>query len=329
MNRFCSSSISIINSLDEISKMDGFLQDNPVTEQNYSGFIAEYNLTDMDAHCCFSPSEGQKCNQAHKHGFVVRLKDGTSSILGNNCAREKFADESLISQDLARWNNEKNRQKKLGVLSDYVSQSDEMLDNFSKIGTFLKAHSRWKEEEISSYFGVEFLRSLEERAKQQNPRVSIEAVFLKKNKDGEVLERQVVKYEIGVLEGIKVFDVGFLKNIYELAKSLFKSINSAIEISSQEKPNVVVVNNLVSSLSDYKILLNDFNELKALKEAFLKNKPEIYCYVCNEQRARNAAADKCMKSKGDASSKSKQKEFIKSLDKYFCVKYGATSINLV
>jgi len=45
--------------------------------------------------CCREKPNGQLCGEGHKWGFVAKLKDGSITIIGNYCARDKFGADAL------------------------------------------------------------------------------------------------------------------------------------------------------------------------------------------------------------------------------------------
>lgn len=328
MSDFFLSKIDFMSSLEDVFNLDGFFDDNPVTEENYSVFIAEYNLSDQEAKCCFYYPDGKKCNQSHRHGFVVRLHDGTLSILGNNCATEKFAAQSEIHSHLSRWSNEKARRKKLGTFAEYVAKSDEMLEKLNEISEYLKQFRALKAS-LRQKIGVDFFSKMEARAKNQDPNVFVEASFVKRNNDGKVMEVIKTKNKIGIIKGLKIFDIIFCNSIVVSADILKKCLSSAVKLSLEEKVNTKKINELVSSFSDYSLLLNDFEELKALVLSFQENNPMIYCYVSDKYSARLAAAAFCLDESGVRSSKNDQAKFIRVKDDLIRSELKATSISVV
>ena len=69
--------------------------------------------------CSLKRPSGALCKTPHNYGFVVRLIDGSVSIIGNECGTAKFDAESKLSRDKALYLNLKKRrdtQKRLAEL---------------------------------------------------------------------------------------------------------------------------------------------------------------------------------------------------------------------
>ena len=50
--------------------------------------------------CCVEKAKGQLYKHEHGKGWVAKKTDGTLTIMGNDCANDKFGADSKIFQDI-------------------------------------------------------------------------------------------------------------------------------------------------------------------------------------------------------------------------------------
>jgi hypothetical protein len=87
------------STFEEISNLEGFLTENPLTQENYQQIIGWYDLPEQRS-CCVQRATGTLCARMHNHGWVARLRDGSVTILGGDCAKEKFGADSTVFKDI-------------------------------------------------------------------------------------------------------------------------------------------------------------------------------------------------------------------------------------
>lgn len=81
-------SLKRFRSVEDILALPSFIPSNPVSLATFASFAGDYHLK-QPLKCCVE-EKGRLCQQAHNHGWVVNLKDGTTSIIGTDCAKTKF-----------------------------------------------------------------------------------------------------------------------------------------------------------------------------------------------------------------------------------------------
>lgn len=92
--------LTVFKSVDQIKAVGGFKPDNPVSIDQFSKFLGYYTLKPA-LKCCVAEGRGL-CGQTHNNGWVVALKNGTASIVGIDCAKNKFdSDDSFRVQRVA------------------------------------------------------------------------------------------------------------------------------------------------------------------------------------------------------------------------------------
>ncbi len=127
----------------EIRDEPGFKEDNPVSKDNYLHLIGDYRLPEQIRCCIQKRAGGGLCKQGHNYGFVVRLKDESVSIIGNQCGKNHFDAESKLARDMALYTNAKRRKETLERIAELLKGKDESLVRLRELGTaLLVAQSR-------------------------------------------------------------------------------------------------------------------------------------------------------------------------------------------
>lgn len=112
--------------MQEIESLLGFKEDNRINKDNYERIFGDYWFPD-EVRCCREKTNGQLCGEGHKWGFVAKLKDGSITIIGNYCARDKFGADAKIKADRSKYLNEKRRRERLAQLEDLLADKEKVL----------------------------------------------------------------------------------------------------------------------------------------------------------------------------------------------------------
>jgi hypothetical protein len=96
---------------EEIADLPVFLRDNPLTQENYKQIVGWYRLLEKRC-CCVQRASGALCATPHNHGWVARLRDGSITILGGDCAKEKFGADSTVFRDIGLAQNIKKAKER-------------------------------------------------------------------------------------------------------------------------------------------------------------------------------------------------------------------------
>jgi len=137
-------------SFEEIKDDPRFKPDNLVDLTNYKDLDGWYGFPEgKDIKCCIKKPNGNPCDHLHRNGWVPILADGSTTVIGGDCAREKFGAESIVlrhivaaekdikkERDLARWRElVGDRSTKLATLEaarDKTAQVDKQLSEFQQ-----------------------------------------------------------------------------------------------------------------------------------------------------------------------------------------------------
>lgn len=124
--------IRTFSTMDEITSLDEFKENNPVSKENYESILGDYHF-DEKVKCCVQNENEGLCNTEHNWGFVAKLVDGTLSIIGNDCAKNKFGADAKFNLDRSRYINEKRRRDRYDQLTPCLLKNNLCLNRLNAL----------------------------------------------------------------------------------------------------------------------------------------------------------------------------------------------------
>ncbi|WP_423159408.1 hypothetical protein [Stenotrophomonas geniculata] len=88
-------------SRDEVTAVPGFKEEQPISLETYRGLVGWYALEKKEMHCCSLRSTGTLCNTPHQKGWVAKVAGGALTIIGGDCAKQKYDADSIIMRDIS------------------------------------------------------------------------------------------------------------------------------------------------------------------------------------------------------------------------------------
>lgn len=88
-------------SRDEVVTLPGFKDEQPISLETYRGLVGWYSLEKKEMRCCSLRSTGKLCRTPHQTGWVARVADGALTIIGGDCAKQKYDADSTIMRDIS------------------------------------------------------------------------------------------------------------------------------------------------------------------------------------------------------------------------------------
>lgn len=141
--------VHAFDTIEEIKNHPGFRENNGVHKGNYKDLIGHYRFAD-EVKCCFQKDNGNLCGEDHKFGFVAILSDNSITIVGNNCAQEKFGADAKIKIDSGRYLKEQKRREKLAGLHELLKVKDARLADLQSFRARASVVKDWGETFLSS-----------------------------------------------------------------------------------------------------------------------------------------------------------------------------------
>ena len=316
-----------ITNYDEVLGLPGFLEKNLITPENFDSVFSDYQIRDRDMHCCLLSDRGL-CNHKHNFGYVIQLKDGTLSIMGNDCAEKKFGANGGIIQGINLYENTKEAEKKLGKVFDFAIRFDEYTERLGNIVVKLKNIEDFYFNLKLSIVSRNYLK-LNERYKASNTKVEVKTYKLGKPDPDNPNEEALIymgTHTIGHISSLSIFDdrnfKEFEKKVSKLREALRDALKSHNQIIEGEKIQPAVVRKRVNTILSQ---LNSFEEVESIInsrisdiEKFKKTDPQILCYLTDDYEESKIFASLSMAFHGIVNMK--EETYLRSLE----IKYSTT-----
>lgn len=295
------------SSFEEIADLPGFVPDNPLTQENYKQIVGWYRLPEKRC-CCVQRVSGTLCATPHNHGWVARLQDDSITILGGDCAKEKFGADSTVFRDIGLAQNvkkAKEREKRITQLvADGVRYEAQLQDRI----TMLKTSHRGIEDFLRS-IGEKFRTRVERMAKTGRADVVIEGEIVRhyEERGRSKQEVRVIKHRLGSLAGLSaVSKPQFVALIAEMEriKAAFIELREGRQMGRREKAE------LSARLEQCEPVLTRSRLLNEAATHFLANSALLYCFLTEDRSERARLARLAMKEAGVEGNKDQAKGWL-------------------
>ncbi len=246
-------------SMDEIMNLSGFKEENPVGKLNYECIIGHYNFP-AEVSCCWLKENGNLCKTNHKIGFVVRLKDNSTTLLGNHCANTKVDAGDKIRIDAKFYLREKKRRESIKHLKSLLMQKEEIISLVDGSIRLLEMIERSVNRFLPLLPEI-VVRKLKDMEKSRNTLISVDSIIHKEEND-----KNGNKYTKTIRQPINIGKVSGLKLIKRITYSTIQKelIETKESINSIENINI---DNLRSK---------DLNNLSAKIKRYRSISQEVY-----------------------------------------------------
>jgi hypothetical protein len=277
-----------ITNYDEVLGLPGFLEKNLITPENFDSVFSDYQIRDRDMHCCLVSDRGI-CNHKHNFGYVIKLKNGTLSIMGNDCAENKFGANGGIIQGINLYENTKKAKEKLGKVFDFAIRFDEYTERLSNIEVQLKNIEDFYFHLILIIGSRNYLK-LNERYKAANTKVEVKSYKVGQPDPDNPNDETLIymgTHTLGHIPSLNIFDdrnfKEFEKKIVKLREALRDALKTHKQIIEGEniQPTILRkrVSMIMSQLTSFDEVETTINTRVSDIEKFRKADPEILCYL--------------------------------------------------
>lgn len=312
-------------SFEEIVGLPGYLPENPLTQENYKQILGWYRLTEKRS-CCVQRASGTLCATPHNHGWVARLQDGSITILGGNCAKEKFGADSTVFRDIGLAQNIKKaqeREKRVALLIAKGAYYEAQLQSWI---IQLKTSHRGVDDFLCST-GEEFRSRIERMAKTGRADVVVEGEVVRhyEERGRSKQEIRVIKHRLGSLDGLSaVSKPQFVTLIAEMEriKSAFFELREGAQMSRKQKAE------MTACLEQCEPVLTRGRLLNETAARFMANSALLYCFVTADRSERARLARLAMKEAGVEGNKDQAKGWLADRENEIRIEMGAERIRL-
>jgi hypothetical protein len=295
------------DSFKEIADLKGFVPENPLTQENYKQIIGWYCLPEKRC-CCVQRASGTLCATLHNHGWVARLQNGSITILGGDCAKEKFGAESTVFRDIGLAQNIKKAKERENRIAQLVAEGAryeaQIQDRITRLKTSLQSI-----DDFLRGIGEQFRSRIERMAKSDSADVIVEGEIVRhyEERGRSKQEIRVIKHRLGSLAGLSaVSRPQFITLIAEMEqiKSAFSQLRESTRMGRKEKADLSVRLEQCESVLTRGRLLNE------AANRFLTNSALLYCFLTDNRSERARLAHLAMKEAGVDGNKDQAKSWL-------------------
>lgn len=305
--------------------LDGDLA-NPLTKQSYKGLVGYYNLP-TKLHCCVAKENGNLCLHEHGKGWVVEKIDGTYTLMGKDCANDKYGADSKLIKDIVHYKNAIRRQARLEKVIKHLEKRLEREKALTELRTQLDAlYSRVQQ--FVSELGPQTGRRLQDMYRSGSTQVIVNAVkYREYEEDGRSKkERSAFQHRLGVLNGLAVVARESYTPIHIAITNILHAFEAAASLGAQ--PQKGEVDALASRLDDFDRIIGQGQALLGAEAQFLGNNMELLCFVDDERADRYKCARLAMHQKGIAGNKDVAKTWLSKLETDLKQQLGVNNIEI-
>jgi hypothetical protein len=312
-------------SFEEIANLAGFLTENPLTQENYQRIVGWYHLPERRS-CCVQRASGTLCGTPHNHGWVARMQDGSVTILGGDCAKEKFGADSTVFKDIGLAQNVKKAKEREKRIAQLVAEGARYQAQLQESITQLKA----SHQAVANYLrdiGDQFRGRIERMAKTGSADVVVEGEIVRhyEERGRSKLEISVTKHRLGSLAGLSaVSRPQFVQLIAEMEqiKLAFSELQQGAQLSRKDKAE------LSARLEQCEPVLARGRLLCETAQRFLANSALLYCFLTDDRSERARLARLAMREAGIDGNKDQAKSWLADRENQIRLEMRADRIRL-
>lgn len=301
--------VRTFTSLEEIRSLEAFKGGNPINKNQYERIIGDYWLENK-VKCCFEKQNGNLCNQEHNFGFVAELKDGSITIVGNCCAKDKFGADAQIKADRSKYLNEKRRLERLQAVRKLLVEKDTRLNVINEMRGKLQ-RVIVDLNNIKGKLGEPTQRKLVDMSRTGNGKVSLEIINLRQytDDDGQIkTEKRVTPTTLGTIKGVSIFNKANFDSVYSAFNAVERTYNQVERIEEDVKSQEL--DYLTGQLGQFTTGIAQGENLVKAAVEFFKNDLTLLCFLVSDKPERYKAAHIAMEQEGISGGKDKAKQWL-------------------
>jgi hypothetical protein len=303
-----SAPVTYFESIEQIKGIDGFREDNPLTLESYHSLVGYYTFKER-VHCCVEKANGHLCKHEHGNGWLVRKTDGSLTLMGRDCANDKFGADSTVFKDIHHAENTLRREIRLSKIAGHLAHRAEReaklkalsgeLDQLSiRIADFLET------------VGTKTARRLLDMARRRNGDVFVTGVKHRESieRGQTTRERSTVNHRLGSLTGLDVLQRESYTLLYIAISNIRSAFSAAAELG--EKPSKGVIDDLAGKLDHFDHTVRQVEALLQLETQFMNNSMLLLCFLVDDRAERPKCARLAMRQNGVLGGKDHAKKWL-------------------
>lgn len=310
----------------EIRTLKDYREANPLNVDSYASIVGYYNLPER-VYCCVEKANGQLCHHEHGKGWVVRKVDGSLTIMGKDCANDKFGADSKIFRDINHVRNALRRQERLSKISTHLAVRDERVRDLHLQRQALDA-MRVRTKMFLDELGPKVTLRLLGMARSRNGDVVVTGVKYRDdlNDPKAKQERSTLRHRLGTLAGLSCLSQDAYAPLYTGIASILDAYDAAANLG--EKPSKGIVDALATRLDQYEPLVRGVQALAQEETRLLANQMLLLCFLVDDRTERPRCARKAMQQANIPGGRDHAKTWLSEQDALLAAQLGMQRIEI-
>jgi hypothetical protein len=318
--------VRTFQSEEEIRQQPGFLENALVAKGNYARLLGDYRLPERLS-CCLQRAAGHRCSVKHNYGFVVKLKDETVSIIGNQCGNTTFGAESALAKDMKLYANEKARQEALRRLGEILAMREAAESSVAGMYSQLKDLTERSRKRLTE-FGDYAAHRIRAMSRVESNRVTVTGVRLRPYvEDGQnKTERTTIEITAGTLLGLSIFRSELVTSLQETLRGIAAAYREAETLDGSA--TTTTLSRVASAVSQLESVLRNGQELLAAEGSFERCDWSCLPFLAKETGDRVRLARMALTQANLPSNKDRGKEYIHRLEMDLKSRHGVQKLEI-
>lgn len=301
------------SALHEIEREPGYAAENPIHLGVYRRLYGWYSFAEgLDVKCCVQKPNGNLCDTKHRRGWVAQLNDGTLTIVGGDCAREKFGADSIIAQDISRASNEIERLEKIARLEELLLGRDKSVAELARMKVALVAAKKRVAGHMDS-LGSHLAKTLLAMSRANHSVISVLGIVPEVlGADGETIrDRQEREIPVATLVALSPCNPSLVESILNDLRSVERAYarSRSVPVGDMKGKDVRSLN---AALADEPRITARAHEYLASVEKFETNDFTPLCFAIKDKADRLKVARYGLERQGMESGREAAKAWIQS-----------------
>lgn len=304
----------------EIRDLPGFVENNPVDQDNYRELVGDYHFA-QKMRCCLKRTSGVLCQTPHNYGFVVRLTDRSISIIGNACGATKFDAESKLSRDKALFLNLKKRRDTQQRIAELLSGKEQALARiWSLLDDLTSMESRMAA--LLARFGETCSGQLRQLSYGGSGSIVVFGIKIRTGElDGKkIVERDKISIPVGVLRGTLAFRSDIMRNCRADLRQIVLAFHAAQSFNDDVKTSVL--EKTISIIADLDRMLEAGRQFIRAESEFLTCDWSPLPFLARHESERTKLAREVLNRTQSGVGRDKAKQWLHTLEAELRSKYG-------
>ncbi|MCO4856490.1 hypothetical protein MKD49_08355 [Herbaspirillum sp. WGmk3] len=323
---FAQIKVRCFESADEFHELKGYREGNPLTRQSYRALVGYYNLAEKQF-CCLEKENGNRCRHEHSKGWVVEKDDGTHTLLGKDCANEKFGADPRLIKDIQNYKNAIRQHERQEKLLSHLGKRTERTMVLRKLRTDLEAmHIRISDFLINLGPGIS--KRLLNMARSRVADVVVTAVRYREYVENgrKKTERSAFQHRLGMLNALMVVTKDSYVPTFISINNLLGAFDAAARLGDRPKRNEMDA--VVAQLDDFDRVMKEGNSLLGAEAQFMSNNMELLCYLVDDRAERYKCARVAMRQSGLEGGKDQAKTWLNNREAELRTKLGIDQLEI-